>query len=238
VVGVNVQTAGDQVSFLVPVDRVITLVGAASAPGYRRPARFIDDVARQIRENQDTYLANMFAGTTPTVRLGHFTLPTEPAPFFRCWADADRPKERPYETVLHRCSTDDYVFVSSEQASGIVELEHELITSRALNPLQFSALHANTLSSHGGDGTFAGADEVTPFRCETRNVRNRTLTLRAAFCARRYRKLAGLYDVVLKAAAARGRNAGVVTTLTLSGVSFENAQRLAHRYLERIGWQP
>jgi len=42
---------------------------------------------------------------------------------------------------------------------------------------------------------------------------------------------------VIKATALGAGDTGLVTALTLSGVSFENAQRLARRYLERIAWR-
>jgi hypothetical protein len=56
-------------------------------------------------------------------------------------------------------------------------------------------------------------------------------------CVRRYRKLGELYDAVLKVAVLGNRDSGLVSTLTLSGVSFENVDRLTSRYLERITWR-
>jgi hypothetical protein len=55
-------------------------------------------------------------------------------------------------------------------------------------------------------------------------------------CVRAYRKLAGLYDGVIKAAVLGHRDAGLVATLTLSGVSFANVERLTTRFLERFTW--
>jgi hypothetical protein len=127
-------------------------------------------------------------------------------------------------------------------------MEHELITSDKLNALRFYALYSKQFSGSGfsmggdfgGPTSWGSKEEVTKYVCRTRNVRNASLTLRTAFCVRRYRKLAGLYDAVLKAAVvgANRRQGGLVTTLTLSGVSFENAQRVAQRYLESIAWTP
>ena len=60
-------------------------------------------------------------------------------------------------------------------------------------------------------------------------------------CVRRYRKLERLYDAVLRAAPLgtgvdAPRRVGLVTTLTLSGVTFESVQQLTRRYLERVSW--
>jgi hypothetical protein len=88
------------------------------------------------------------------------------------------------------------------------------------------------------DNTPGGEEEhVTSWRCGTRNVRNASLPMRAVLCLRRYRKLGELYDGVLKVAVLGRGDSGLVSTLTLSGVTFENVDRLARRYLERISWR-
>jgi hypothetical protein len=235
VVGINVSTEGDQVSFLVPVAQADSLYQRAARAGFVPPDDFLAEAGRQILAYQDEYLRGVFRDPVPTVRIGRFTLPTEPAPFFRCWADADRSPEQRYESVSHQCSTDDYVYLSEDQASGMIELTHEVLTSTKLNRIQFSALYSREFS--GGDAPIWGdEDDVTRFRCVTRNVRHDGVVLRTAFCARRYRHMRGLYDVVVRAAALAGGTQGLVTTLTLAGVSYANAEAVSRRFLESIAW--
>ena len=133
------------------------------------PASFLAEVGRQIHANQKRYLAGMFAGKTPTVVLGPYDLPTKPTEFFRCWADAVRRKELPYVAVTHDCSTDDYIFVSSEQSSGIVRFYHQLLSTGELNPARFFTLYSAQLQG-GNAAMFGNEEEVTSFRCQTRNV--------------------------------------------------------------------
>lgn len=236
VVGVNVSTAGDEVSFLVPAEQVRALLGTTLAPGFTTPADLLAEAGRQISANQDVYLRGMFADTTKNVKLGPFVVPTEPEAFFKCWADADEEKDRPYSVSYHTCSTDDNLFLSAEQSSGIVELTHQLITSRELPRPRFYAAYENQLQGMF-DGDDTSPEEVTSYRCTTSNVRTATLTLRAVICLRRYRKLAGLYDAVIKTATLGPSNAGLVTTLHLAGVSAPNVQRLAAQLLRSIKWR-
>ncbi len=234
VVGVNVATAGNQLSFLVPVDRAAALLGAQTRAG--RPAdSLLADVGRQLHGYQDEYVRTLFRGADSAVVLGPYRLPTQPAPFFNCWADAERDEDEPYEIVYHECSTDDYVFVSRDHSSGLLSIEHRLVTSDRLNRFRFAALYTNQFQELAW-APDASKDDVTPFRCANRNVRRDTLTFRTVFCVRRYRKFAGLYDAVMRAAALGEPDRGLVTTLTLSGVSYANARLLAQRYLERIAW--
>jgi serine protease Do len=232
VVGINVRTAGNQVSFLIPVNRARALLDRALAPGFAPPKEFLGDVATQLRASQAEYTAKMFLPDSKQVTLGGFELPTEPAPFFRCWGDAVRRKEEPYQLVNHDCSTEDYVFISGDQSSGLVNVSHVLVSSTELNPMRLYTLFQRQLDR---DDTMEGEEEdFTPFRCNDANVRNGATTVRAAFCLRGYKRLPGLYDAVVKAAVLGRSDAGAVTTLTLTGVTFETAQSLTRRYLARI----
>lgn len=235
VIGINVSTFGNQMSFLVPVERALALLATVRTPGYRAPASWLDEVGRQIHAYQDQYLKDLFTGPTRTVDLGPYRVVTEPAPFFRCWGDASRPEELPYEWADHECSTDDYVYIAEDQESGMVSLTHELLTPGSLGATRFFALYSDTF---GRDNTPTGEEEhVTSWRCGTRNVRNATGPLRAVLCLRRYRKLGELYDAVLKVAVLGRMDAGLVSTLTLSGASFEGVIRLTRRYLDGITWR-
>jgi hypothetical protein len=237
VVGVNVATAGNQVSFLVPVERAAALLVQVMKSGYETPKNLLSALGRQIRDYQDAYVRSLFTDSVPTVELGSYRVPTQPAPFFRCWADAERDEDEPYEVVEHTCSTDDYIYLTRDHSSGVVEFDHRLLTSDRLNRFRFAALYTEQYRS-GGLGLVGGADEVTSFRCHTRNVKNEALTFKTILCLRRYRKFDGLYDAVLRAAALGHADTGLVTTLTMSGVSFDNAILLTRRYLESVRWSP
>jgi S1-C subfamily serine protease len=236
VVGVNVATEGEQISFLVPAERALALLERTAKQESAPAGGFLAEVGRQIHANQARYLDGMFAKPVPSVILGPYSLPTKPTDFFRCWADAVRRKELPYVFITHDCSTDDNIFVSSEQSSGIVRFYHQLLSTAELNPAQFFTLYSSQVQA-GNAAMFGNEEEVTPFRCQTRNVQSVSGKFKAVLCARQYLKLPGLYDAVFRGATLGARNVGVVTTLSLSGASFENVQLLSRRYMEAIQWR-
>ncbi|MDQ2669865.1 MAG: serine protease [Gemmatimonadota bacterium] len=235
VMGINVSTAGDQISFLVPAERAGRLLERVRAPGYARPEPLLAAVTAQILEHQDAYLAGMFEDP-PTTTLGSYVVPTQPAGFFRCWADVTTSEAEPYRIVDHQCSTDDYVFIAGEQSSGVVELRHRLMTSDELDRFRMSSL-LEFVFMPGDEDTPGDREHVTSFRCRTGNVESGRHAIRAAFCLRRYRKLEGLYDAVVKTVTLGDRQQGVVSTLTLAGVSATNARLVAQRFLESIRWK-
>ena len=239
VVGVNVSTMGEQRSFLVPEAQATRLLARVQAPGFVPAADLLTEVTAQLREYQQAYLGGLFAGAPKRADVGPFRVVTEPAPIFRCWGGAERSDEAEaepmYNEVWHRCGTDDDVFIADDQRAGVVELVHVALTSARLNAAQFGALYTSRFSV---DDT-PGGDErhVTAWRCATRNVAAPATPVRAVLCLRGLRKLPGLYDAVLKVAVLGRSNAGLSSTLTLSGASWENVDRIATRYLELVAWR-
>ncbi len=235
VIGVNVSTMGEQVSFLVPIDRAAGLLQQALARTGKHEAPSLAQVGRQLRDHQAAYLRDMFDSTTKTLELGPFRVATQPRPFFRCWGDATVEPNLPYENSRHNCATDDAVYLDEDQKTGTVTIGHELIVTKHLNASRFFVLYT---SLFGSDNSPSGDEEyVTNWKCVTRNVRHGKTPMRAVMCLRRYRKLGELYDGYLKAAVLGPRDVGLVSTLNLTGVTYENLTRLSERYLRLVAWR-
>lgn len=235
VIGVNVSTRGNEMSYLVPVARVASLLARVRSPGHAPAGDWRAEAGRQIRAYQDIYLADLLHDSTPSTVLGAWRVPTRPAPFFDCWADTDREEDRPWEAVDHSCSTNDDIFVSRDQSSGVIEFEHRHLTSTALGRWRFAALYAREMTRDWHTHN-AGPEDVTDFACRTRHIRSGTLRLLATFCVRRYRHFEGLYDAVYRLAPAGRATEGLVATLTMTGVTMDNARRMATRYTGRLAW--
>lgn len=234
VVGVNVSSGGDQVSFLVPAEHVETLLARVRVPDFSGEAD-VSDLREQLLEYQNEYMRAMLEGPIETVRLGRYELPSKLAPFFNCWGDSTHDEEDLYESVVHSCSTYDNVYISRGQSASIVQVRHLEVHSDELNTARFYQLYTGFFERNNSFKW--GSEEVfTPFRCETGFVENSDVSFKTTFCVRRYKKLEGLYDAVFKAAILGEKSVGVNTALVLSAVSFENAALLARRYLEAIQW--
>jgi len=235
VAGVNVATAGDQVSFLVPVHEVAALLARARAAGFEPPKDPREELRTQLLAQQESYLGDILGQKTPTVRMGPYSAPTELAPYFNCWGDAPEDEDAYYQERTHACFTEDYVYISEQHSFAIVELHHRQISSEQLDGRRFYALYSQ-LYEEDYSRRWGSKEDVTPFACETKFVENAGLTFKTSFCARRYRRLAGLYDVVFKAAALGKPHDGFATAMLLSGVALEPARALSRRVLESIHW--
>ncbi|HUO52993.1 MAG TPA: serine protease [Gemmatimonadaceae bacterium] len=239
VVGVNVATAGNGIGFLVPASYAAALLARATAPGYAPPKDFQPEIAAQVSAYQAEHFAALLADSTAVVTLGDRTVPTRPASFFRCWGDITKADEtRHYDVVSHRCETEDEIFLSEDHSTGSVYLHYWYYSTTELGPSRFAAL---LQARYGTMSTELDAPETEAgnFHCVTRNVRRpagerAALTMRVATCLRRYKKLAGLYDVSTHVVVLGGGDHALIATLTVSGVSWENAEALTARFLGRI----
>jgi serine protease Do len=235
VVGVNVSSAGNEISFLVPTEAVKRLMKSANTEK-KDPQSFLEDIRSQILAHQEVFFSDDLIRSGQTVRIGDYTLPGEISPFFKCWGDSSHPEKFPYHMVNHRCSTDDYIYISGEHSSGIMSFSHRYIMNDGMNNFRFSHLYSR-LFQGWRRYTDGDEEEVTRYECKSGTVMRGGITFKTAFCARGYRKLKGLYDVVFKAAVLSSENSGLETELDISGVSFEKAVALTKGYLEKITWE-
>jgi hypothetical protein len=234
-VGVNVSTGGQGIGFLVPTEAVAKLI-KSFGPERGGAQSFVEDIRGQILAHQDVFFSDDLIKSGQTIRTGDYRLPGELSRFFKCWGDSNDSEKLPYHMVEHRCSTDDYIYISNVHSSGIMSFRHRYLTSDEMNTFRFYNLYSELFEESefymGGD-----EEEVTRFECKSGTVRRGEITFKTAFCARGYRKLGGLYDVVFKAAVLGSGRSGLETELRIAGVSFEKAVDLTKGYLEMITWE-
>ena len=229
VFGVNVASAGNQVGFLVPMKYVQKLLDETI--GKPIPKNLLERARDQILANQDQYMKGLLASPLPAVHIGSYNVPGKVAKFVKCWGDTRNQRDQPFEVNYQSCSSQDDLFVSRDHSAGVINYQHYLISSRKLNRFRFFNLYESYFKRDDVD-LHAGKEDVTNFKCNSDFVTQDNQNMRAVLCLRAYRKLPGLYDLVLKAATLNDNSQGMQTTLTLAGVSFDNAIQFARKYLE------
>ncbi len=234
VIGVNVASAGNQVSFLVPAKFAVRLLDETHANA--KPMPWLDKLALQLQENQQYFMGQLLASSFDTVNLGPYALPGKIAPYLKCWGDDNHNPEDRFKHLSHSCSSEDYLFVSDSQRIRFLNFSHNYFASDELSQRQFYNLYQQRFawSGHrlGGD-----KEDVTKFVCNSDFVSHADLTMRAVLCMRAYRKLPGLYDAVLKVATLSNDRGGVLSSVEMGGVSYDNAVALSRKYLEGISWK-
>ena len=235
VLGINVATAGNQLSFLVPAKFAKALLEQTVSGEPPGQESLMSKLRDQLLNHQDLYLMEVLSQVWETTTLGPYRVPGKIAPFIKCWGNSSRQNNQLFETVTQRCSFEDGIYLSGSQYSGTMLFTNTFISTEHLNRFRFYNLYQEFFQVAQGQ-IRTNEEEVGPFRCHTDFVAKKGPNLKVVFCARGYKKLPNLYDSYVMAATLDGNNRGLQTSVSLTGVSFENAKRFASKFLETISW--
>jgi len=233
VIGINVATSGNGVGFLVPAKFGVQLIDKTRHD--QKAEGVMENIQKQLWLNQERFMGTLLTGEIPVSPLGEYMLPDRIAPFMHCWGDSDKDKKDMYEVVTRVCSSRQDVFIDEDYSTGQIFYRHKYIKSGQLNALRFSSLYEATLS----DRLPTDGDEEyhTNFRCNDDFVDNGSVNMKISLCLRGHKKVHGLFDMTLVAVSLQKNNSGMQTSLLLTGVSYENAQKFARKYLKAISWK-
>ena len=233
VVGINVSTARNDISFIVPARYLKPLLLQRASS----PESLLEDVGRQIRDYQMGYLTRLTDAPWPPTTIRQMQVPGAISPTVRCWDASTKQKpELLYRRFSISCKNENDIFLTDKLEVGKILYEYLWVESDQLEPLRFYRLYRALNSSQFGSR--ARKDDVGRFRCDTQFVDVNGLDFKATICARRYKNYPELSDILFTAAMTGKDDIGFIFNLDLSGTDFAAANRLIARFLEEIRWLP
>ena len=233
VIGINVATAGNQVSFLVPAGFVFGMLEGAADDSESLDER----IGAQLFANQQRYMDELTAQPLATARLGDYTIPGKLGSYINCSSRSDQSQERLVDSVTYSCYTDENIYLSDQLMTGAIRLDHSLVSTKDLGQLRFWALMENSFAQFYG-GFSGDEDSMSGFQCQTEAVDRGDLRLKVVLCLRTYKKYPGLFDLVQRQITLNQSDQALTTTLVLSGVSIDHGLRFAEAVLESVKWNP
>jgi serine protease Do len=248
VVGVNVSVhrMGQLISFLVPVKYVRELLARASTAPPRKEWR--SEIGRQLLLHQnfvtgkfldmakpdattEGVVASAKAGFAAQTLSGR-SVPTLDGSLTKCWAGTRDGERLRYQRETLHCTLRSELYVRQNFYAGSVRMEHILLRNDKLATPQFLGLDAVGKAMT----TFVrlGNGETTPAQCRDDYVKGAIHVYRIAICLKAFRKFEGIYDFSVRARQIDDAKERLTSVLSMSGVSFENGQRLSRMFLERL----
>ena len=254
VVGINVATAGNQVSFLVPVDKLAQLYKSFLAQGDKK----VDLQAvthRQLLANQSAIIEQILNAEWKPRALGEALVVGEIVPAIQCWGNTQEEDDNPVTRIDKGCTGQDVVYLSEDFNTGRVEYEFFWLQAENLQPSRFYSEYEQQMSSFY-PGNNAGEDDVTNYHCNqafTSQPRVRgpapkveeeekppkqqgPVIARTSYCVRRYKKFPDLYDVFYLSLSVDQKNRALVSHFTLSGFTQESAEAFTEKFTSEIQW--
>jgi len=234
VVGVNVarRVDGEQVSFLVPAEFAIALLarGRDAAPLLGPAYAIVDE---QLLKHQAALTDRFIAQGWKDATHPRYHVPVPPDVFMRCWGSSTLSQTGGLDFERSDCVMDTRIFVG-DYNTGTISLRHESYDGAKLGPLRFAARYSASFRNEAFSRL--SAQHQTKPRCNEDFIDRDGLPLRAVICMRAYKKLPQLYDVAVLVATLDRSESGVQGRFDAQGVTFANAQRLAHHYLDAYRW--
>ncbi|MCG6965635.1 MAG: serine protease [Chromatiaceae bacterium] len=233
VVGVNVSTASNDISFIVPARYLQPLTATRLAS----PESLLNEIARQIHDYQVRYLQRINTAAWPPTTLRRMQVPGAVSPTIRCWDASPKVKpEQLYRRYSISCKNENDIYLTDRLEVGKILYEYIWLESEQLEALRFYRLYRALNSSQFSSE--ASKDDVSRFKCDTQFVDVAGQNFKATLCARGYSNYPGLSDVLFSAAMVGNEHIGFIFNLDLSGTDFSTAQQLIVRFLREMKWQP
>ena len=236
VIGVNVATAGNQIGFLIPLSKIVSLV--ESNKDVLPVEEYKPMIERQLQANQQALISRILSGSWKLNKLGDALVPGKVADFVSCWGDSNaNDKKAQFLSVENRCRIDEQVFLNRSLRTGALEMEFEWLSSDRFNNHKFFNFFSKSISG-AGPGNPAGKNDVTNYQCQQDIVTNKhKVTNKTIMCLRGYKDFANLYDVLFVGASLDHEQRGLISHFTLAGVDKRSAQAFTEQFMDSMAWQ-
>lgn len=238
VIGVNEATAGNQLSFLVPVKKLIDLL-KQTPPGFKGDMDKIID--NQLRANSKRMITELLDGNWKTVPLGGARALDEVTPFLRCWGNSKDQRDKDDRTPFwaqRSCQTDHNIFVNEHHTTGKIELQFYWIATKQLNDVQFYNDY-HRIFTRFRPGNVGTSQDLGNWACNENFVAVPAaggVTTKAVFCTRAYKHLKGIYDVLFLQGSVNRKHQAYMIHFTIAGTTKKLALEFTRRFMEAGVW--
>ncbi|MBF0484781.1 MAG: trypsin-like peptidase domain-containing protein, partial [Candidatus Omnitrophica bacterium] len=185
VLGINVATRGNAISFLVPVEFLQSLYAKVIAQNLSGVS-LTDRIEKQLKENQDALLDKIIDSDWKEGSLGNAVVPAELSPAFKCWGSSKPGPDKMFDTSMLACSTEDEIFVNSSLYTGKISYQYLWLSSDKLDPYRFYSMYERIFSRMAPFEN-AAENDVENFICNTDFVMIRGKDVKSVLCAREYK---------------------------------------------------
>ncbi len=236
VIGINVSTAGNQVSFLVPVEYLKESYQYIVQREGQAPSDWYKVIDEQLNANQTQYIDKLLASDWEVMPVGELTVPGEILNVFKCWGNSTDIEDKVFDYAYISCSSDDNLFISDSLITGKIIYKYNWVTSLKMWPIRYYNLYSSYFAyPHAYDN--AGEEDVTNFQCHSDFVNIDGTSWKVVYCVREYKKYENLYDINLSIASVSEKDKGLLAELVVLGINQQRANLFATKFLKTIQWQ-
>ena len=237
VIGINVSTAGNQLSFLVPVEFLSELLKVAKTKSVKKNLSWDKIIERQLSKNQNDYFNRILSSDWKNLHIGKVDVPGELTKAFKCWGNTPDVQFKLYKSADIFCSNEDSLYLSSHLWTGEMFFRYKWMYSTGLNTFRFYNIYADQFKERFDYRNAGKRTDVTNFKCQTEFVNINGMDWKVGLCSRNYKKYKSLYDINLTMASVGEKMEGLIVELVALGVNKTKARDFINNFLGKIKWQ-
>ncbi|MCK5658263.1 MAG: trypsin-like peptidase domain-containing protein [Alphaproteobacteria bacterium] len=241
VVGINVETSGNQIGFLVPVEPLRQLLdGYLRLPtGYDFINHADDHIQDQLFASQERNISTLLKKKWESVPFGPVMVPGRIHEVLKCWGGINHKEKDPYQYFLSTCSSQDRMFLDNDFGTGVLLYRYDYMVGKdTFNPVRFYSFYQGLFGYSLGNFQNAKEGDVTNFDCNSRFVDIAGFRWKSSFCVRQYKKYPKIFDMNLHMAMVGVVKKGFIVTMTAQGVSKQNSLALVQKFISEIRPRP
>ncbi len=236
VIGINVATAGNNISFLVPADYLKIVLQRLQKNNYAPIEDRFAHSSAQIRTSSTKILSKLANNDWGQASIGHFIVPAELDKSVHCWDASLQPKKDDLFRSFHtRCSNEDNIFLSDQLSMGSINYEYLWLDSDKLNPARFYRYYET--HNNSALASNAGKRDVTNFACYTAFTKIAEQHFKTTLCRRDYIKYKNLSDILFTTALVDHKDKGFIFNMDITGTDANAATHLFKKMLEAFKWR-
>ena len=235
VVGINVATAGNDVSFLVLVEYLNIMLERLKLSDFQPVQDLFGNIIRQLHEHSVEMLNDLQTNEWQKTQIGKFAVPTRLGQYISCWDGSSDAEERGLVNVVSaNCANDLDIYLGEKLSIGAIRYQYTWYDSQKMISPRFYRMYE--LENNSGLGTVGNKDEVSKFNCHTGFTQVASKDFKLTVCRRDYLRYSGLSDVLVTGAMVGEKQQGFIFDLYLTGTDFNNATKLLKKILENFEW--
>ena len=238
VIGINVATARNAISFIVPSVYLNRLIERVEKHPLTANQNLKNEVTQQLISYENNYIKGILDNDWPKIKLRQVSLPGAISSTVRCWDNSQKLAEKAlYKRYQISCANQNQVYLDS-QNKFVVNLNYHYfwLESDELNALQFYNLYQKL--NEVKIGSRLSQEVVTNFNCNNWFVDISQQTFKTSLCRREYINYEGLSDILFTAALTGHDNKGLFIRLTMTGIDYDASLPLIEKFMESIEWTP
>ncbi|WP_110690225.1 S1 family peptidase [Thiofilum flexile] len=241
VVGINVATSGNEISFLVAARHLGVILDRLKLRNYTPVQDLNTYISQQLIENMRSYLQELLKSKQDNqwnyTHIGQLKVPTEMNSTVRCW-DGSESKENGSLLVNYftQCSNERSIFLKEGMDVGQFQYQYDWFEGNGLWSTHFYRLYEGKNGVEALNNKLTTKD-VTAFQCFTNFVKIADRPFKVSICRRNYLNYEGLSDVVVNGVLVGEKTQGFIFNLDMVGTEFDYSLKVVEALIGAFEWK-